>query len=565
MWRRKTKTNNHNSVSKQLKDTFVKSLSGLSFMCFIIIALTLTVTFVSRYNFNIYGSGQGDVGSLQLKFNAIHTELRYLVYDSKAEEQSGCIEKIDVMSKELLTDADELEKIMVNKESKTTYDTVMELLDTYIPIKDKIVQYEKDNSKYNSKKLYSEDGTKIAEELDKSISVLFQYMSKKGTDFSNQFLNVSIALAVVALLIGSYVIRRSIKRVNKTIIAICAPLESLTASSQEIAAGNLNVEINQNGCNEIGILEQSLSNTVESLKTYVLDISDKLHHIVENDLTIEITQEYAGDFKPIQDSLVKILDFLNDVFRTISQASTEVYAGAEQVAAGATTLAEGTCQQNVAIKEISEEILRVSQNAKSNEILCEKADSLSKSAKKSAEIGHMKMENMVSSMNMISQTSNQISLIMQTINEIAEQTNLLALNARIEASRAGEAGKGFSVVANEVANLADRCSAASKESEKMILSTLEAVRIGNNEAEETATVLKEAMENIDIVAEVVDNILQETKNQQKAVEHVLCDVTSISDIIQSNSATAQESAAASEELSAQSEMLRSLLQNIKLK
>ena len=290
-----------------------------------------------------------------------------------------------------------------------------------------------------------------------------------------------------------------------------------------------------------------------------------MQHIVDNDLTIEITQEYAGDFKPIQDSLVKILDFLNDVFRTIAMASSEVYAGAEQVSEGATTLAEDTSQQNIAIEEISEEILRVSKNAQSNELLCEKADSLSKSAKNSAEIGQIKMENMVSSMNLISETSNQISLIMQTINEIAEQTNLLALNARIEAARAGEAGKGFSVVANEVAKLADRCSAASKESEKMILSTLEAVRIGNNEAEETAAFLKEAVENIDIVAEVVNEILEETKNQQKAVEHVLCDVTSISDIVRSNSATAEESAAASEELTAQSDMLRTLLQNIKLK
>ena len=565
MRRRKTKTNHQNSISKQLKDSYIKSISGLAVMFLILIALTLVITCVNRYIFEIYGSGQGKVGSLDLRFNAMHEELRYLVYDSETKEQEECIENIELVSMELLEGAKELDKIMVDEVSKATYTTVMELLDEYITIKDQIIQYEKEQGRYNSRKLYGSDGIKIADELEKSISDLFIYMSKSGTDFSNRFQIVGLSFAIIGLLIGSFIIVCSFKRVRKTIYEICNPLELLTASSQEIASGNLHVDIRQDGCNEIGILESSLSDTVKSLNAYILDISDKLQHIVENDLTIEITQQYAGDFKPIQDSLVKILEFLNDVFRMITTASVEVYAGAEQVAQGATSLAEGTNQQNLAIEKISEEIQVISKNAQSNESLCEKADTLTKSAKRSAEIGQAKMDNMVNSMNMISETSNQISLIMQTINEIADQTNLLALNARIEAARAGAAGKGFTVVANEVAMLANRCSAASKESEEMILSTLEAVRVGNKEAVETAAILKETVKNVDIAAQVVNEILDETKNQQIAVEHVLGDVTNIKDIVYSNSATAEESAAASEQLTAQSDILKTLLQHIKLK
>ena len=113
--------------------------------------------------------------------------------------------------------------------------------------------------------------------------------------------------------------------------------------------------------------------------------------------------------------------------------------------------------------------------------------------------------------------------------------------------------------------LANRCSAASKESEEMILSTVEAVRVGNKEAVETAAILKETVKNVDIAAQVVNEILDETKNQQIAVEHVLGDVTNIKDIVYSNSATAEESAAASEQLTAQSDILKTLLQHIKLK
>ncbi|WP_349844009.1 PAS domain-containing methyl-accepting chemotaxis protein [Pantoea dispersa] len=70
--------------------------------------------------------------------------------------------------------------------------------------------------------------------------------------------------------------------------------------------------------------------------------------------------------------------------------------------------------------------------------------------------------------NDLSDSSDRIGAIVESIRRIADQTNLLALNAAVEAARAGHHGRSFAVVASEVRTLAANINRATSEIENRV-------------------------------------------------------------------------------------------------
>lgn len=318
---------------------------------------------------------------------------------------------------------------------------------------------------------------------------------------------------------------------------------------------------------EIGNIANAVNMLCISLKSVTIDIGRILGEMADENFAVDTEKNkayYIGDFKMLSDNLEAIKNKLSTVLTNIYSAAEQVNSGSDQVAAGAQTLSQGTIAQTVSIEELAKNLETIEVQVKENSDNCTEAHKLMNSTSSYLNNVNEKMSCLTEAMTSINGTSNKISNIIKAIEDIAFQTNILALNAAVEAARAGEAGKGFAVVADEVRNLAEKSAEAVSDTTRLIDSSVEAVNSGSEITAQTAEALNTLVKCTNELKNIVDDITESGSKQADMVIKINEDINKISNVVQTNSATAEESAAASEELSGQAGMLKKLIGTFKL-
>lgn len=353
--------------------------------------------------------------------------------------------------------------------------------------------------------------------------------------------------------------------VNRIIKRFLDPIRLITDEAAKLEAGDLNIHIDIESNDELGRLSQAFNNIGAIIGSYVEDISGQLSRMAENDMDISITQNYIGDFIPIQKSIEKISQSLNDTLQQIILSANEVSASSDNVSAGAQILSDGATEQAAAIERLAASIESLLNDVAANAMDAEAANAVVSQVGRQIEESNAKMEHLIQAMSEISHSSDEIKKIVQTIEDIASETSLLSLNASIEAARAGQAGKGFAVVANEIRDLAAKSAEAVNQTAALIESSQEAVANGLEITDNTAKSLAAVVNGSGEILNSVEKISNASQNQKAVLEKLTENMDSISNVIQSNTSSAQNSAATSAELSGQSKRLHELVNRFRLK
>jgi methyl-accepting chemotaxis protein len=336
---------------------------------------------------------------------------------------------------------------------------------------------------------------------------------------------------------------------------ISRPLNQTVEMINCLEQGILDKRLNMDRQDEIGQMGKAMNAFADNLQGEILTAFDKL---ADGDLTFE-----AKGF--IREPLAKTNAKLNEIMSQIQTAGEQISSGSAQVSDSSQSLSQGATEQASSLEEITSSMTEMSSQTKQNAENATQANQLSAQARDAAGKGNAQMKEMMTAMDEINASGQNISKIIKVIDEIAFQTNLLALNAAVEAARAGQHGKGFAVVAEEVRNLAARSAQAARETADLIEGSVEKAENGVGIAQRTAEALSEIVDGITKTTDLVGEIAAASNEQSQGIGQINQGLSQIESVTQQNTANAEESAAASEELASQAQHLSRMLQNFRLK
>ena len=381
-----------------------------------------------------------------------------------------------------------------------------------------------------------ERAAEVVARVDQAYGVEDQAMQARIKQ-SMLLISASSVLALLVGLLAAWGITR----------LIVAPLRSVIAVAQRIAAGDLTAMAPVTRRDEMGQLMQAMAQMGQDLSRMVSGLQVGIEQLAGAAQSLSaVTEQTHREVSSQKEETEQVATAMNQMTATVH----DVARNAEQAAQAAQT-ADDKVEGGQQV--VRQSLQRIEQLAGSATVASNSIESLS------------------------AQIQN-IGTVLEVIKSVAEQTNLLALNAAIEAARAGEQGRGFAVVADEVRALARRTQQSTEEIERLV-STLRAaasasvqqiqgsgelVKLAVSDALQTESALGSIAAAVSLIQQMNQQIAAAAQQQSSVAEEINRSVTSIRASAEHSSLAMQGNATSSIELAQLGGQLQGMVEHFRL-
>jgi len=486
------------------------------------------------------------------------------------------------------------EKLGDLRVSKTMKDEITSLMSSYFDTAAKTFEHAKHYVTDEASKNITENSRVPFDNLAAQFGTLMDNRVKTAAEQNTKAVRYALIskILLIAALLGAVGLIVLLLKISRSIVE---PINAMSGFVKKISRGELNETIKIDSQDEIGEMGRALT----EMNAYLIDMAKTAEKISQGDLRTEVVPKSDKDvlgnaFKSMVTGLQSLITEIRAGAERLASASTQIAASADQTSKSSEISASAVEEMTATMHQMSANMQNVATNTQkqastvtatsasieqmvtSIQLVAENVKSLvsiSERSKDAVSGGSAAVEQASQGMNGINSAiqrsadtimslgskTDDMSKIVEVIDDIAEQTNLLALNAAIEAAKAGDQGLGFAVVADEVRKLAERSAQSTREIAELIKSinkesqsavdtmtrSTDLVREGlrfSNEVTRALNGIKTAVEDLTRYAQEIGVATQEQSSGSNQIKKAVVNLNEI--IMEISSASEEQSAGA---------------------